>query len=165
MDEDVYCIDSSSLMELQRRYPRRRFPGVWQKLEGLIRAVRLIAPREVLKEILQGDDELARWAKRHRGMFKPVDAEQARAVAEVLAHCDSLIDPLSERPQADPFVIALARTGGDPGGGRSLFRPRHIAVTEEGRNHPRKIPQVCAHFGIECIRLLDLFDREGWKFK
>ncbi len=163
MGKDVYCIDSSSLMLLARQYPHRRFPGLWKKVEGLMKAGRLVAPREVYKEIRQGDDELTRWAKRHRSMFKPLNTEQARAVAEVLAHCDSLIDPLSERAQADPFVIALARTGSDPRG-RSLFRAKHIVVTEEGRNHPRKIPKVCEHFEIDCICLLDVFDQEGWKF-
>lgn len=161
--DDVYCIDTSSLMQLARQYPRQRFLGVWKKIENLIQAERLIAPREVLKEILRGDDELARWAKRHLRMFRPLDAEQTRAAAEVLAYCESLIDPLADRPQADPFLIALARVGDDPRG-RSLFRAKRIVVTEEGRNHPKKIPQVCAHLGVDCIRLLDLFDREGWKF-
>ena len=120
----------------------------------------MIAPREVLKEVLQGDDELVPWAKRHRKIFQPVDGEQAKAVSEILENHAALIDPLSDSPQADPFVIALAKARNQAG----LLPARHVVVSEEGRHHPHKIPKVCAELGIGCVRLLELFETEGWSF-
>lgn len=163
MPEDVYCIDASSLMELTRQYPRGRFPSVWQKVEGLVGAGRLIAPKEVLKEIKQGDDSLVVWAKKMSKMFRPLDSDQAKKVSEILAECPTLIDPMSEMPQADPFLIALAKAGNEAQT-KALFKTKHVVVTQEGQNKPNKIPQVCARAEIECIRLLDLFEREKWEF-
>jgi hypothetical protein len=163
MSEDVYCVDSSSLMDLPRQYPRGRFPTLWDKLEALIEAGRLIAPREVLKEIKQGDDTLVAWAKNNARMFKQLDSDQATVASEILEICPALIDPMSEAPQADPFLIALAKVGGGSQA-RKLFRRRYVVVTQENRNKPNKIPQLCLRFTVDCIRLLDLFEREGWQF-
>ncbi len=160
MSQDVYCIDSSSLMKLARDYPRRRFHTVWERIEGLVKAGRLIAPREVLKEVLRGDDELVPWAKQYRSMFQPVDGEQTKAVTEILKDHAALVNPLSDAPQADPFLIALAKARNQAG----LLPARHVVITEEGRHHPHKIPKVCGELGIECVRLIELFEAEGWSF-
>jgi Domain of unknown function (DUF4411) len=163
MAEDVFCIDDSSLMELTRQYPRGRFPSLWQRVEGLVEIGRLIAPKEVHKEIQQGDDSLVAWAKKMSKMFKPLDSDQAKRVSEVLAECPALIDPMSETPQADPFLIALAKDGNEAQT-EVLLKTKHVVVTQEGKNKPNKIPQLCTRLGIECIRLLDMFEREGWEF-
>jgi hypothetical protein len=70
---------------------------------------------------------------------------------------------MSELPQADPFLIALAQVGNESQT-QALFKTKHVVVTQEGKIKPNKIPQVCARAGIECIRLLDLFERERWEF-
>jgi hypothetical protein len=163
MPEDIYCIDASSLMDLSRQYPRARFPSVWQEIDALVEEGRLIAPKEVLKEIMKGDDSLVDWVKKKSKMFKPLDSEQAKAVSAILAACPTLIDFLSEMPQADPFLIALAKVGNESQT-KTLFEIKHVVVTQEGKNKFNKIPQVCARVGVECIRLLDLFEREGWEF-
>lgn len=163
MPDYVYCIDSSSLMELARQYPRSRFPTVWQKVETLVESGRLIAPKEVLKEIKQGDDALVGWVKKWPKMFRPLDSEQAKKVSAILAECPNLIDVMSEMPQADPFLIALAQVGDAPQT-QTLFQTKHVVVTQEGKIKANKIPQVCVRAGVECIRLLDLFEKEGWKF-
>jgi hypothetical protein len=161
--EEIYCIDTSSLMELDRTYPMSRFQLVWQRVEDLIEVGRLIAPHEVLNELKQGDDALLRWAKTKSGMFKPLDSEQAKAVSYILSQCPALIDSMKDTPQADPFIIALAQVGTAKTGG-PLFKVRHVVVTQEGRNNPNKIPQVCKRSGIESVNLLGLFERENWQF-
>lgn len=60
--ENKYVIDSSSLIDLKRKYPVDVFPGVWEKIDDLIVSNRLIAPEEVFNEIENGDDELVPWA-------------------------------------------------------------------------------------------------------
>jgi hypothetical protein len=163
MTDDVYCIDASSLMELARVYPQTRFPRVWEKVDGLVESGRLIAPKEVLEEIKQGEDLLLPWARKSRGMFKPFDTEQAKMVSKILKDCSSLIDPMKETAQADPFLIALAMVGSESQA-KSLFKVTYVVVTQEGRNKPNKIPQVCARSGVKSIRLLDMFEREKWEF-
>ena len=56
-------------------------------------------------------------------------------------------------PVADPFVIA------------SEYERGASVVTEEiNRVNAGKIPNVCARFGVECINLQELMEREGWSF-
>jgi len=56
---------------------------------------------------------------------------------------------------ADPFVIALAKV-------------ENLAVVtgEKASQNPSKpkIPDVCDELEIECLSILDLMRREGWRF-
>ena len=163
MQDPVYCIDASSLMNLGRHFPSDVFPTLWEKINSLVRSGRLISPKEVLKEIEQGDDELVRWAKQHKVMFKKPASEELTAVREILAEFPSLVDSSKQTAEADPFVIALAKIGNERS--KSLF-PGHkyVVVTEESRIRPNRIPQVCDRYGIESMKLLEFFRSEKWKF-
>jgi len=165
MTQDVvYCIDSSALIELRQRYPRAIFPALWQKLSELVRAGRLIAPREVKKEVAK-DDELPSWVKHNRRVFVALTAAQVQRVGEILKRFPGLIDPTKEIPDADPFVIALALSEN----AENLFA-KHVVVTMERRSRGTKpkIPDVCTAYGVECIfgstALTELFEGEGWRF-
>jgi len=57
---NIYIIDTSSLIEMKNRYPKKNFPSLWEKVEELISKNRLISPLEVRKEIEKGDDELSK---------------------------------------------------------------------------------------------------------
>jgi Domain of unknown function (DUF4411) len=105
----VYCIDTSALIDLWRRYPQKVFGGLWAAIEKLIEDGRLIAPREVLRDLQKGDDEVYKWAKKRAKMFVDLDAEQQALLKEVLKDFPKWVDPLSQLPEADPLVIALAR--------------------------------------------------------
>ena len=155
MPDDIYCIDTSSIIELNR-YPRGLFPGVWRELGKLIEIGRLIAPREVRREIMIGTDELVSWAKRNRKMFRKFDQTQKKIVDSIMAKFSDRFDLEKETPEADPFVVALAIATRESG----LFA-KCIVVTDEGKN---KLSFVCRHYGIESIKILQLFEREGWQF-
>ena len=72
MADDTYCIDASSLINLKQYYRRKVFSGVWDKIEEMVRAGRLIAPDEVRREI-EKDDLLGPWAKK-----KQKDVQETR---------------------------------------------------------------------------------------
>ena len=163
MQQPTYCADTSSLIHLSRDFPRDVFPSLWQQIEGLIGSGRLIAPREVRKEIELGSDELVRWAKKMRKMFMKPDALQTKEVQDILSNFPNLIDPASQKPQADPFVIALAKVGMGLQLGLQPASER-VALTEESKVKANRIPQVCTHFGIRSLNLIELFREENWKF-
>ncbi|MCJ7544349.1 MAG: DUF4411 family protein [Phycisphaerae bacterium] len=163
----VYCIDASALIELAQTYPRSNIPGIWDELALLVREGRLIAPREVEKEVHK-DYELAPWVKQHRAMFVKLTAKQIELVNEIERDSPGLIDEEKETPDADPFVIALAiarnREPSTP-----LFPQTHIVLTCEKptKGQKPKIPDVCAKWGVPCISgggraLTELIKREGW---
>lgn len=151
----VYCIDTSALMDLTERYPDSVFPTLWKNIEALVSQKRLIAPREVFKEIVW-DVQLQNWAKKHRKMFKDLDKEQIQYVKEIEAKYPSLVDSGKTTPDADPFIIALAKV------------ENATVITSEKSASPTstrvKIPDVCPAYGIKCVSLTEWFNEQKWKF-
>jgi len=164
--DTYYIIDSSSLIELNRKYPIDVFPSLWKNVESLIKTGFLLSHEEVYKEIIDGDDQLARWARRHKRLFKGYDEDQLEIVREILVKYPSLVKADNEKASADPFLIAMAvmhlrdkQT--------TLFKSKKgkLIVTEEKLRGSRvRIPLVCKNYGIDCIDVLEMYRQEGWKF-
>jgi len=166
----IYCIDTSSLIEIYKNYPFDLFPSVWKKITSLIKESRLMSPVEVESEIR--DDELIRWLKPNRDrLFTKIDHNQAIVVSEILREFPNLVEAEKTTPEADPFVVALAlaKTREEQESMLTTLgeQNEYIVVCEEaptGRGYKHKIPYVCSYYGLECIRMIDLFRRENWKF-
>ena len=158
-----YIIDTSSLIELNQHNPMDVFPGVWQKIEGLINSSRLFAPREVYDEISRIDDLLFDWSKKQHKMFIEPTVEQITIVKEILTKYPSLIR-IDRKYDADPWVIAVAiEMIRSPQ--QTLIKIKRLVVTEEKlRGNKIKIPFVCRDYSIEAIDILNMFRMEGWTF-
>jgi len=165
--KNYYVIDSCSLIELNRKYPIDIFPTVWKKVEILINNGFLVSPKEVLKEIEKGDDNLKEWAKKQTKLFKNLSAKQIQIVQEILGKYPKWLNEDSLVPIADPFVIALAiEMEQDPQKTIIETIKKRIVVSEERMSGKKtKVPYVCHQYGIECIFLIDMFRNEGWVFK
>jgi len=147
-----YCIDTSALIDLWRRkYPPDVFRSLWGSFENLINQGLIAAPKEVLRELEKRDDELLRWAKQHHSIFIDFDTNQERELKLILAKFPDMVDYLSDSPQADPFIVALAKS------------IDWLVVSSESPGI-NKIPTVCAAFGIKCIQLLEFFREQNWSF-
>ena len=81
----TYCIDTSALIEAwQVDYPIENFPGFWKRMDELIEAGRLVAPKEVLRETTKRSDELHTWLNARKQMFRElVDAVQIEAAGDI----------------------------------------------------------------------------------
>ena len=162
----IYCVDTSALIDLARQYPRNVFPGLWRELDALVDAGRLIAPVEVKKEIEQGEDLLSQWARRRRRMFVGLTPAQLAWLTRILEAFPAFAGEAKPPPYADPHVIALVLSRRSEG--RQVLFPQaeHVVVTHERPNPKGKprMPDVCRHYQIECIRLPELFQRENWRF-
>ena len=163
MTTNFYIIDSSSLIELNKHNAMDVYVSVWKNISELIQDDRLIAPREVLKEIQDYDDTLAKWAKKQKKLFKAPTARQIQVVQEILKDFPALID-VNAKHSADPWVIALAIELSSQSQ-QTLFKIKRIVVTEEKlRGNKVKIPFVCGQKSVECIDIVEMFRTEGWKF-
>jgi len=155
-----YVIDTNALIDLWRRwYARDVFVGVWRNFEKLFKSGEIVAPSQVLNELQSQRDELYEWARKQK-FFIDLDEEQRNALNEILRDFpeDTFVDVKRTKPDADPFVVALARVKG----------PKWKVISSEnpGGTSPRKrIPDVCAHYGIKCLRLLDFFREKQWRFE
>jgi hypothetical protein len=172
--DNLYIIDSSSLIEIKRRYPQDMLPGIWADLDALFQRGQLIAPDEVMREIFQRDDELTEWAKERDKMFWGIDNtlwEKAKSVVHTfpqMANYDS-----AKSAHADPFIIGLALELIDP---RQIrFEKREVFVVSDEISdlikNPKlpfsqikKIPDVCGHFKLNCINHLEMFKIEKFRF-
>jgi hypothetical protein len=150
-----YCIDTNALIDLWRRfYPSDIFPSLWKDLEDLVSKDCLIAPREVFNELEKWDDELLKWAKKHKKMFKDLDNDQLQQVGKILKDFPNLIDPNKTTPDADPFVIGLA-----------ISRDWKVITSEKPSAGGRpKIPDVCKKYNMKCISLLEFFREQKWAY-
>jgi hypothetical protein len=150
-----YSIDTCSLTDLRRFYPKDVFPSVWAKVSELANDGIVVASEEVLQELkAQETDEVLAWAKGHLSMFLPTDAAVQAEVTKILAAHPTLVD-LKKKHGADPFVIALAVVHGC------------TVVSQEtpsGNPYRQMIPDVCKHRKLPCIKLLEMLRREGPQF-
>lgn len=163
MTTNIYIIDSSSLIELNKHNAMDVYVSVWKNISELIQNDRLVAPREVLNEIKDYDDSLAGWAKKQKKLFKSPTAKQVQIVQDILKKHPSLVD-VSAKHSADPWVIALAIEMASQSQ-QTLIHIKRIVVTEEKLRGDRvRIPFVCSQKSVDCIDIVEMFRTEGWKF-
>ena len=151
-----YVIDTSSLTALRRNYPLSIAEDIWQGLAELSAAGRLISPREVRRELEKKEDDLFKWAKAQEDLFKDPSSEDIVEAKKIMNTFPGLVEHDKETPDADPFVVACARS-------RSF-----VVVADESPAGPGarpKIPDVCKELGVRCIRLVGLIEEVGWRLK
>ncbi|EQB70165.1 MAG: hypothetical protein AMDU4_FER2C00261G0002 [Ferroplasma sp. Type II] len=163
MTSNIYIMDSSSLIELNRHNPIDVFPSVWKNMESLISKGLLVAPTEVLYEITERDDQLAKWAKTQTSFFRAPTQKQIEILKGILKAYPSMVRE-DRKYDADPWVIALAiemTTNSQ----QTLTPIKRIVVTEEKlRGEKIRIPYVCQKYNIDSIDIIEMFRIEGWKF-
>lgn len=155
----IYCIDTSSLINLKRYYPRKVLGPLWDLMEDLVSQHRLVAPHEVLRELQPTDDEAHAWAKKHAGIFAPIDGEQGAALRDIQVVFPGVSAAAKPGPHADPWCLALCLVRMRNGDDIHLVSEEKTTSTKSD-----KIPYVCQHFGIKWARLLDVPRLEGLEF-
>ena len=154
----VYSLDTSALIAaFHERYPKGNFPGFWHNIEELIRNNRIQMSQIAFEEAMR-NKEIKAWCNQNnlrQDLRCTVDELVQEKVGLVLSKFPRLIGNQKGRSGADPWVIALA-----------MIAPNCVVVTEEnpGSENKPKIPDVCAHFDVECIKIVDLIKREDWIF-
>src|SRR6476661_7562728 len=99
----IYCIDTSALIAAwYERYKPNRFPKLWDQLDGLIGAGRMVSSNLVLRECnKQRSEELNGWLKPREAMFQETD-EAVQGQVDLIVNRDSgLATESKEKFQAD----------------------------------------------------------------
>ena len=158
-DQIIYSLDTSALIAaFHERYPIGNFPALWCRIEELIKNDRLKMSQIAFEEAMR-DTEIKLWCDQNQ--LKPdfqvaIDESVQDKVSEILLKFPRLVDNRTGKSGADPWVIALA-----------MITQNSVVVTEENptrsENRP-KIPDVCAHFCLQCIKVVELIKRENWTF-
>jgi hypothetical protein len=154
-----YVFDNSPLSALFRNYYRSRFPSLWQKFDQLVANGRLVSTREAYREIEDWSNEsLLEWAKANRALFATPTPEEGAFVAKIygVRHFQQNIEQkklLRGGKVADPFVIA-----------RAACENRTVVTNEVKKPNAVKIPNICDHFGVNCMLREEFMEEEGWTF-
>ena len=153
-------IDTSSWIALFRDgqgAPSERSLAV---VDALIAQGRAVSPLIVYDEISPRRDRLLSWIGARRRVFVGHDRDMVKAVFEINTRFPRLVNQSKSLHGADPYVIALAVQMRD----RGLPAPGPVDVVTEESNRPdrpTKIPYVAREYGIPCIRMAELLEREG----
>lgn len=151
---DGYVVDTCALIDLFRRYPANTFGRLWQKLEQIAREGRLTCPGQVLVELRRKDDEAATWLQNRKGLIVQREGAKVWSEAQRIANANpGLVKPSRIGPQADPFVISLAKQ-----------LSWAVLTSERTRGFGAvNIPSVCKRESVRCLDLLQFFAKEGWQ--
>ena len=151
----VYCVDTSAFVDAYtRRLQPTVFKGFWRKIDELIDAGRLVAPKQVLEELEDIHDDLYAWAKARERIFTQLDMYQKIEARNIAIAFPALTTKDPKKNYADPFVVALAKSRG------------YTVVAQEvgGSDQDPKIPFICRRIGVPCFTLFDMMVNEKWEF-
>ena len=158
-DQIVYSLDTSALIAaFHERYPIQNFDSLWRRIEELIRNGRMKMSQVVFEEAMR-DTEIKQWCDQNQlkqDFQVAIDEAVQEHVNEILTQFPRLVDNRTGKSGADPWVIALA-----------LTFENCVVVPEENPTNRRdrpKIPDACAHFNLQRIKIVDLIKRESWIF-
>ena len=129
-------------------------PRFWELIDEMIEGGRISCPTRVLRELLDGQDDLSAWARERRnsGLFIEADLAVQEATAQVIQLVATHYPDNQARrrflDRADPWVIAHARVDGG------------TVVTSETRVPDNslqvKIPNVCDQLQVQ-VRSINVY--------
>ena len=163
---EIYCIDASAFITIHRFYPLSIIPDLWAYLEELFIKKKILAHQIVFDEIVPKTgkkDELAQWLTGFRQNFISTSQRQLELVPDVLSNFPKLIDPESEKDQADPWIVAMLVEIMEQDG---MFGDQsdYVMVTTESEKRSTRLPAACKHYNIRHMNLFQFVDANGFEF-
>ncbi|HWX84999.1 MAG TPA: DUF4411 family protein [Xanthobacteraceae bacterium] len=154
----IYLLDADTLIRADTTfYPLRRFPVFWQwlRFNGSAGAIKI--PFEQYEEVTAGKGQLVEWLKdeenREALLFTEEVDPNLVAKVTVEGYAPDLDEAEQETVGRDPFLIAYAVVAAAE---RCVVSFEVSAPSKKRAN--RKVPDICADFGVKCITLFDLIN-------
>lgn len=157
----MYLVDANVLIDAKNRYYAFDIaPGFWEWLGGAHAAGEVGSIEAVRKELVEGNDELAEWAKANGSFFEPIDEETTAYFSALTAwavsrHFKAAALAAFTGNQADYQLVAHARGH------------NHVLVTHElpepNSQKRVKIPDACAAIGATYMNPFEMMRRTGAK--
>ena len=159
----MYLLDSNTYIQAKNLYYQMNFcPAYWDWLDQQFAIKAVGSVTNVYEELSHGNDDLSNWVKARQSDFIPTTSEEIQSAMSEVADYVVALPNKNQRnlelflAKADPWLIACAMADG------------HIIVTQEekvdAQSKKIKIPNVCEHFGVQCITTFDLLTKLSAKF-
>ena len=165
-----YLIDANTLITpFKTYYPFDFAPSFWAFIESNILNDNIAVLSMVYAEVAKGTDELAKWIE---GLGLTVIDHRVPAIVskyrDVLTHIrmsttlynSKALAEWSDNNRADAWLVAASMANGQK---LVTFERPNSSLGTSLTSHP-KIPDVAAHFGIECVSLYEMMRDLGFKF-
>ena len=157
-----YVLDANTISQIYRAFYKDRFPSFWRRFDGLVLSGRAASVSAVEAELHRRSGlafAIQELKQLNRDFFSTPTSDEQNFVARIfqVPHFQGLISIQAVQrgwEVADPYIIAKA----------GVLADGCVVTEEERRPNAAKIPNVCDYFGIDCINLEELMEREGWQF-
>lgn len=153
-------MDTSSLVEIERgeRSAAER-DDVWRMVVDLLEVGRVRLLDIVWDELRRNKEDayfdrvllrlrgynLPRFKLAAKPSLTPMDLQH---FADLTTRYPKMSGIGARGERADPYLVCLGRSGG------------YVVVTEESPIASDRIPAACRHYGVECINLAQMLERE-----
>lgn len=157
-----FWLDTDSFVVPSRGpYRFTTVPRFWEFLRQKAEENVVASSERVLKELLEGEDDLKTWAKGQAGkLFLPPTVSVQAVLGQIVTNVSSnnrfaIHHTAKFLDGADPWIIAHAKALG----GRVVT----FEKSEPASRKP-KIPDVAAEFGVNCLNVWDMLTELGASF-
>lgn len=155
----MYLVDSNVLIDAKNRYYAFDIaPGFWAWLEVAHAAGEVGSIEAVHKELVDGNDELAEWAKANRSFFQPINQDTT-------SHFPALTAWAVTRPYTQAALADFTGNNADYQLVAHARAHKHILVTHEQSNLDSRrrvmIPDACAAIGVTWLGPFEMMRRTG----
>jgi hypothetical protein len=154
----MYLLDSNTFIEAKNKHYNMSFcPAYWDWMDNKHAAGMVSSISLVYDELVDFGDALSEWARARKDFFISVEDEETQtafmAVARFVQQLPNAKDTEKTKflSKADPWLIAKAMT-------RRSVLVTHESLAPENTTKV-KIPNVCAHFGVEYMDTYELLQR------
>lgn len=156
-----YVVDTDVLITLTTYHPQDKpaYQAIWDEIETLIKQKNIFSTTVVYDEIIKylgKNDQLKKWAISHKKrFFISPDQETWQIAHDIIKKFPDLLNKKklqTGEPDADPFLIALAKSEGA------------TIITQENKDLPNRIPTVASYYGVKSIDLYEFFEERKLKF-
>ncbi len=164
---EIWVLDTSSILEVRRRIPKEKQDGVFSDLTKLVKSDTLVFPIQVFKELerfslsnanAKSKDLPFEWTKlnKERATRHNIDYQKLRIILQH-PQVSKIVDPdkIGGEEEADPYVLCLAY---------QLLETHGITVlTEEVKDRPDKISMntACGLLRLVPLRMMAFLGQQG----
>ena len=156
----VYIFDTNTLSNIFKYYYTSSFLSFWERFNTLVEIREVLSVREVKNELdaTKWSSDINDWLKGNRDIFEKPSEIELDFIRDIyfIRHFQNNIRRKSiyqGKPVADPFVISKARINGGT-----------VVTEEEFKPNAAEIPNICAHFDVDCVNLEGFLTIQGWVF-
>lgn len=156
----IFIFDTNSLSNILNHYYASHFPSFWARFDLMIKSKNIISVREVYNELTNRfeEDKIERIMNENSEFFANPTIDELNFITQIYAiqHFQQNLDKkriLSGGFFADPFVIAKA-----------WKLNAGVVTEEENKPNAARIPNICDHFNIPCLKFEGFLNENDWTF-